>query len=113
MRGDFRHGAMEVGVENDEVGNAGEQPQRLAHDVNGDGRVQRRKGRVAFHLVDQLGRDELILLHRRPAGNHAMADGRRRREVAGVQRVGHQLEGDGAVGQGAASDPPAFCPRRP
>ncbi len=28
-----------------------------------------------------------------------MADGRRGREVAGVQRVGHQLEGHRAVGQ--------------
>ena len=28
-----------------------------------------------------------------------MADGRRGREVAGVQRVGHQLEGHGAIGQ--------------
>ena len=54
MRDHFGHGAMEVGVEDDEVGNAGKEAQRLAHDVDGDGRVQRRKGRVALHLVDQL-----------------------------------------------------------
>ena len=84
----------------DEVGNAGKEPQRLAHDVDGDGRVQRREGRVALHLVDQLRRDELVLLHRRAAANHAMADGRGGREVAGVERVGDELEGDGARGQG-------------
>ncbi len=90
---------MEVGIENDEVGNAGKEPQRLAHDVDGDGRVQRRESRVALHLVDQFGSDELVLEHGRPAGNHAMADGYRGREVGGVQRVGHQLESDGARGQ--------------
>jgi hypothetical protein len=84
----------------DEVGNAGKEAQRLAHDVDGDGRVQRRKGRVALHLVDQRRRDELVFLHRGAAANHAMADGHRGREVAGVKRVGHQLEGDGARGQG-------------
>ncbi len=63
---DFGHGAMEVGVEADEVGHAGKEAQRFAHDVDGDGRVQRRKGRVALHFVDQLRRDELVLLHRGP-----------------------------------------------
>ena len=38
-------------------------------------------------------------LHRRPAADHAMADRRRGRELAGVQRIGHQLECNGAVGQ--------------
>ena len=99
VRDHFGHGAMEVRIQADEIGHAGKQPQRLAHDVDGDGRVQRRKGRVALHLVDQLRRNELVLLHRRTAANHAMADGRRGRKVAGVQRVGHQLEGHGALGQ--------------
>ena len=38
-------------------------------------------------------------LHGGAAANRAMADGRRGRELAGVQRVGHQLECHGAVGQ--------------
>ncbi len=38
-------------------------------------------------------------LHRGAAADHAMADGRRGGEVAGVERVGDQLEGHGAVGQ--------------
>ena len=83
----------------DKVGDAGKQAQRLAHDVNGDGRVQRRKGSVALHLVDQFGRDALVFEHRRSAGDHAMADGSRSREVAGVKRVGNQLESDGTRGQ--------------
>ena len=97
--GHLGHGAMEISVENDKIGNAGKKAQRLAHDVNGNGRVQRRKGRVAFHLVNQLGRDALVFQHRRSAGNHAMTDRDRSRKVGGVQRVGHQLEGHGARGQ--------------
>ena len=98
-RDDFRHGAMEVGIEADEVGNAGKEAQRLAHDVDGDGRVQRREGGVALHLVDQFGRDELVLLHGGPAADHAMADGSRGGEVGGVERVGDEFEGHGTVGQ--------------
>ena len=90
---------MEVRIENGEVGNARKQPQCFAHDVNSNRRVQRRKLRVAFNLVDQLRSDALIFLHRRPAANHAMADGRRSREFARVQCIGHQLESDGAVGK--------------
>ena len=113
VRDHFGHGAMEVGVENDEVGNAGKQAQRLAHDVDGDGRVQRRERSVALHLVDQLGRDELVFLHGRAAADHAMADGRRGREVAGVQRIGHQLEGHGAGGQGRRLIHQLFAARHP
>ena len=113
MRDHFRHGAMEVGVEDGEVGNAGKQAQRFAHDVDGDGRVQRRERRVALDLVDQLGRDELVFLHRRAAANHAMADGRRGREVAGVKRVGNELEGHGAVGQRRRLVDELFAARRP
>ena len=88
---DFRHGAMEVGIENSEVGNAGKEPQRLAHDVDGDGRVQRRKVRVALDLVDQFGSDELVFVHSGTAANRAMADGfggrETRRSAARRQRA--------------------------
>jgi len=62
--------------------------------------VQRRKIGVALDLVDQLGRDALILLHRGSAANHAMANSGRSGEVAGVKRVGDQLEGNRTIGQG-------------
>ena len=75
------------------------QLQSLAHDVNRNRRMQRRKRRVTLHLVDQRRRDELVLLHRRPAANHAMPDGRRSREIAGMKRVGNQLKSHGAVGR--------------
>ena len=94
------HGAVEVGVRAGKVGNAGEEAQGLAHDVDGNRRVQRRQVAVALYLVDQFGRNALVVLKRGSAANHAMADGRRGREVAGMERVGHQLEGNGAVGQG-------------
>ena len=92
MRGHLGQRAMKVSVENGKVGNAGKQAQRLAHNVNGDGRVQRRQRLVALDLVDQLGRDALVFPHRRPAAHCAVANGRRGRELAGVQRVRHQLE---------------------
>ena len=91
---------MKVGVENGEVGNAGKQAQRLAHDVDGDGRVQRRKGRVALDLVDQLRRDALVF-----AALSGPPQTMRWPMAAGagnspeLQRIGHQLESDGAVGQ--------------
>ena len=95
----LRHGAMEVRIEANEVGHAGKQRQRLPHDVDGDGRVQRRKGRVALHLVDQLRSDELVLQHRGPAAHHAMADGRGAGKSIAAQRVGHQPESHRARGQ--------------
>src|SRR5580658_1860921 len=91
---------MKVRVEANEVGNARKQPQRFAHDVDGDGRMQWRKGLVAFHFIDQLWRDELVLLHRGPATNHPMADGCWSREVTGVKRVRNKFERDGLGGQG-------------
>ena len=84
--------------------------QRLAHDVNGDGRMQRRERLVAVDLIDQLGRDELVLIHRRPAAHRAMPDRRRGRELAGVQRIRNQLECHRAAGQGRRLDPPACLP---
>ena len=96
---DFRHGAMEVGIEHGEVGNAGKEAQSLAHDVDGDGRVQRREGGVAVDLVDQFRRDALIFANRRAAAHGAMTDGRGRGKLAGVERVGDQLECDRTVGQ--------------
>ena len=54
---------------------------------------------VAFDLVDQRGRDALVFADGGSAADGAMADGRRGGEVAGVERVGDQLEGHGAVGQ--------------
>ncbi len=99
VRGDFGHGAMEVGIEDDEIRNSGKEPQRFAHDVDGNWRMQRRKGRVALHLIDQLGCDELVFLHSWSAGNHAMTDCHRRGEVGRVQRIRDQFEGDGASRQ--------------
>ena len=96
---DFRHGAMEVVVENREVGNAGEKAQRLPHDVYGDGRVQRRKRGVALHFINQFGCDELIFFDGRPAGYDTMADGSRRREVARVKRIGDQSKSHSPRGQ--------------
>ncbi len=89
---------MEVGVENGEVGHAGKQVQRLAHDVDGDGCVQRRKSLVAFDLVDELGRDELVFADGWTSAHRAMADGCRGREIAGVKRVDHELECHGEAG---------------
>ncbi len=48
---DFGNGGVECGVEADEVGHAGKELFGLAHDVDGDGRVQRREGDVALHFV--------------------------------------------------------------
>jgi hypothetical protein len=73
---------MEIGVQADEVGHAGEEAQRLAHDVDRDGRVQRGKSRIALHLVDQLRRDALVVLHGGAAADHAMADGGRGGQLA-------------------------------
>ena len=99
-RGHFGHGAMKVSVEDGEVGDAGKQTQRLAHDVDGDGRVQRRQSFVAFDFVDELGRDELVLAYGRSAAHRAMAYGSRSREFAGVQRIGYQLECHRTTGHG-------------
>ena len=99
-RGHLGQGAMKVGVENGEVGNSGEQAQRLAHDVDGDGRVQRRQSLVAFDFVDQLRRDELVLADRWSSANRAMPNGSRDRELARVQRIGHQLERHRTAGHG-------------
>jgi hypothetical protein len=92
--------AMEVRVEDGEVGDAGKQAQRLAHDVDGDGRVQRRQSLVAFDFVDELGRDELVLADGRSAAHRAMTDGSRDWELAGVQRIGHELECHRSAGHG-------------
>src|SRR6516164_318210 len=85
---------MKIRVQNSEVGYAREQPQRLAHDVNADGRVERSKGRIALDLVDQLGSNQLILTHSRSATDGAMPNRHRRREIARVQRIDYQLECD-------------------
>jgi len=61
--------------------------------------VQRRQCGVAVDLVDKLVRDELVLPDRGPAADSAMANGRRGRVLIGVERVGHHLEGHGAVRQ--------------
>ncbi len=61
--------------------------------------MQRRESGVAFDLVDELRRDELVFADRRPAADGSMADGRRGREVSRVERVGNHLEGHGAIGQ--------------
>ena len=99
VRDDLGHGAMEVGVENGEVGYAREKLQSFAHDVNRDGRMQRRKICVALDLVNQFRSDTLVLLHGRSAANHAMPNGSRGGEVARVQRIRNQLECDRSVGQ--------------
>jgi len=72
---------MKIGVEYGEVGDAGKELEGLAHDVDGDGCMQRRESCVAIDLVDELRRDELVLVDGGPAADHAMADGRRGREV--------------------------------
>ena len=61
--------------------------------------MQRREIRVALDLVDQGRRDALILLYRWSAAHDAMADGRRVREVAGIERIGNQLESNRAIRQ--------------
>jgi len=45
--------------------------------------------------------------------NHAMADGSRGGEIAGVEQIRNHLEGDGTVGQPREIDRPACCLRRP
>ena len=97
---DFRHGAMEPGVEADEVRHVWKKAHRFAHDVNRYGSVQRSEFRVAFHFVDQSRSDDLIFLHRGAAGDHAMADCRRDGEIARVERIGYELKCYCGVGNG-------------
>ena len=75
-------GAVEIGVEDGEVGHARKELQRLAHDVNGDRRMQRGQVLVALEFVDQLRRNDLVLPHRGPAADGTMADGHGSRKVA-------------------------------
>ena len=73
----LRQGAVKVRVEHRKIRNPRKQPQCLAHDVNRDGCVQRRKSCVAFDLVDQRRRNALVLADGGPSANHAVSDGRR------------------------------------
>ena len=99
----LRHGAMEVRIRAREVGDAAEEIEGLAHDVSANGRMQRRKALVAFHLINHLGRNELVVLKSGCGTDHSVADGCRCREVAGVEQVGNQLECDRAIGQSRGS----------
>jgi len=98
VRRNLRQRAVKIRVEHRKVRNARKQPQRLAHDVNGDRRVQRRESRVAFNLVDQCRRDALVLANSRSPADHAVSDGRRGRDLARFERIGYQLEGNRAAG---------------
>src|ERR1019366_8344213 len=91
---------MKIRVENYEVWNAWKETQRLTHDVNRDRRMQRSKGRIFLHFVDQVGRDALVVLHGRASRGHAMADGKRGREVARMQRVCYKCKSHCACRQG-------------
>ena len=56
--------AMKPAIEADKVRYIGKELHRLAHDENLARRMQRREGRVLFHLFDECRRDALILRKR-------------------------------------------------